>query len=63
MAEGTKMVEKDAGLRFGRHLFSALSSVIYGPQWKQKFAGNTCLKIAQSGHRLDHGYSVDGRSG
>ena len=42
--------------------FSALISVIYGPQWRQKFAGNTCLKIAQSGHRLDHRYSVDGRS-
>ena len=27
-----------------------------------KLAGNTCLKIAQSGQRLDHGYSVDGRS-
>ena len=25
--------------------------------------GNTCLKIAQSGHGLAHRYSVDGRSG
>ena len=55
---------KDVGLHFGRHLFQrCMSSVIYGPQWRQKFAGNTFLKIAQSGHRLDHGYSVDVRSG
>ena len=32
--------------------FSALISVICGPQWRQKFAGNTFLKIAQSGHRF-----------
>ena len=39
------------------------SLVIYEPQWRQKLAGNTFLKIAQSGHGLDHRYSVDGRSG
>ena len=45
---------KDAGLRFalGPSFVSALTSVIYGPQWRQKFAGNTFLKIAQSG-RVD----------
>ena len=43
-------------------LFFGVVSVIYGPQWRQKFARNTFLKIAQSGQRLDHGYSVDVRS-
>ena len=68
-AERAKMVGLKTGegwgLRFAlwSPFFSALISVMYGPQWRQKFAGNTCLKIAQSGHRLDHGYSVDVRSG
>ena len=33
-------------------IFSELNSVIHGPQWRQK-----------SGYKLDHEYSVDGRSG
>ena len=69
-AERKKLVEengrrmRDFASRFALWppFCSALSSVIYGPQWRQKFAGNTFLKIAQSGHRLDHGYSVDVRS-
>ena len=62
-AEREKMVEEN-----GRRMrdfalwppffFSVLISVIYGPQWRQKFVGNTCLKIAQSGHRLDHADTV-----
>ena len=52
-AEREKVVEKN-----GRRMrdfalaafFSALISAIYEPQWRQKFAGNIFLKIAQSGH-------------
>ena len=56
---------RDYALRFALWppFFLALISVIGGPQRRQTFAGNTCLKIAQSGHGLAHGYSVDGRSG
>ena len=50
----TKMVEEN-GRRMRDFalvvIFAALISVICGPQWRQKFTGNTFLKIAQSGHR------------
>ena len=58
-----RKTDEGCGTSLWSPFFSTLSSVIYEPQWRQKFAGNTCLKIAQSGLRLDHGYSVDGRSG
>ena len=64
-AEREKMVQEN-GRRVrdfaSPAIFLALISVKCGPQWRQKFAGNIFLKIAQSGHRLDHGYSVDVRS-
>ena len=55
-----RKTDEGCGTSLWPPFFSALSSVIHGPQWRQKFAGNTFLKLAQSGHRLDHRYSVDG---
>ena len=71
-AEREKMVEENGG----RLRDSALAAIFFNVDFefsimcgplvhcaREKFAGKTLLKIAQSGHRLDHGYSVDGRSG
>ena len=48
---------KDAGLRFAfwLPLFSALISLMYRPQWRQKFTGNTSKNSsiwAQAGSRI-----------